>query len=702
MNNTIVEAPIAEKIPTEMTMHGDSRVDNYFWMRLSDEQKEAKNKDDQTKKVEDYLHAENAYYDEITAHTNDFQTSLFEEMKGRIKEDDSSVPYKKNGYFYITKYQKGEQYPIFTRKKKSLEAEEELLFNVNDLAKGHDYFQLGGLSVSPNNKLVAFSVDTVSRRQYTLRVKSLQTGEVFKDEITNTTGGAVWANDNKTLFYTKKDPVSLRSYKVFKHVLGTAQSEDIEVYHESDDTYGVGVTKTKSNEFIVIASYATLSSEYRVLDADNANGDFKVIQKRVRNLEYSVSHYGDHFYLLTNRDGARNFKLMKTPIHQTSQENWVDIIPHREDTLLEDVSIFKEYLVLEERTNGLNRIRIKRWDGTEDYYLPFTEETYTAEVYANPDFDTAIMRYSYNSMTTPSAVIDFNMFDQSKDIKKEQEVLGEAFDKNNYTSTRLWAEARDGKKIAISIVHRKDLEINEHTPVLQYAYGSYGYTISDGFSTTRLSLLDRGFIYALAHIRGSEYLGRHWYEDGKLLNKVNTFNDFIDCSKYLIANNYTSPSHLYAMGGSAGGLLMGAIANMNAELYHGIVAAVPFVDVISTMLDESIPLTTGEFDEWGNPKDQEYYEYIKAYSPYDQVTTKSYPNMLVTTGYWDSQVQYWEPAKWVSKLRDLKIDSNIILMHTNMDAGHGGASGRFDALKEIARDYSFLLDLEKKVGESQE
>ena len=702
MNNTIVEAPIAEKIPTEMTMHGDSRVDNYFWMRLSDEQKEAKNKDDQTKKVEDYLHAENAYYDEITAHTNDFQTSLFEEMKGRIKEDDSSVPYKKNGYFYITKYQKGEQYPIFTRKKKSLEAEEELLFNVNDLAKGHDYFQLGGLSVSPNNKLVAFSVDTVSRRQYTLRVKSLQTGEVFKDEITNTTGGAVWANDNKTLFYTKKDPVSLRSYKVFKHVLGTAQSEDIEVYHESDDTYGVGVTKTKSNEFIVIASYATLSSEYRVLDADNANGDFKVIQKRVRNLEYSVSHYGDHFYLLTNRDGARNFKLMKTPIHQTSQENWVDIIPHREDTLLEDVSIFKEYLVLEERTNGLNRIRIKRWDGTEDYYLPFTEETYTAEVYANPDFDTAIMRYSYNSMTTPSAVIDFNMFDQSKDIKKEQEVLGEAFDKNNYTSTRLWAEARDGKKIAISIVHRKDLEINEHTPVLQYAYGSYGYTIPDGFSTTRLSLLDRGFIYALAHIRGSEYLGRHWYEDGKLLNKVNTFNDFIDCSKYLIANNYTSPSHLYAMGGSAGGLLMGAIANMNAELYHGIVAAVPFVDVISTMLDESIPLTTGEFDEWGNPKDQEYYEYIKAYSPYDQVTTKSYPNMLVTTGYWDSQVQYWEPAKWVSKLRDLKIDSNIILMHTNMDAGHGGASGRFDALKEIARDYSFLLDLEKKVGESQE
>lgn len=700
MNNTIVQPPIAQKIRTEMEMHGDVRVDNYFWMRLSDEQKEAAHKDDQTNSVEAYLHSENAYYDEITAHTNDFQTALFEEMKGRIKEDDSSVPYKKNGYFYITKYQKGEQYPIFTRKKETLDAAEELLFNVNELAKGHDYFQLGGLNVSPNNELVAFSVDTVSRRQYVLQVKNLRTGEHFKDIITNTSGGAVWANDNKTLFYTKKDPVSLRSYKIFKHVLGTEQCEDVEVYHESDDTFGVGVTKTKSGDFIVIASYATLSSEYRVLDANKPEGAFKVIQPRERDLEYSISHYGAHFYLLTNKDGASNFKLMKTPITQTSKENWIDVIPHREETLLEDISIFKDYLVLEERTNGLNKIRIKRWDASEDYYLPFDEETYTAEVYANPDFDTDVMRYSYNSMTTPSAVIDFNMRDQSKEIKKEQEVLGGTFDKKNYVSKRLWAEARDGKKIAISMVHRKDIEISENTPVLQYAYGSYGYTISDGFSTTRLSLLDRGFIYAVAHIRGSEYLGRNWYEDGKLLNKVNTFNDFVDCSKYLIANNYTSPKHLYAMGGSAGGLLMGAIANMNAELYHGIIAAVPFVDVISTMLDESIPLTTGEFDEWGNPKDKEYYDYIKSYSPYDQVTAKEYPNMLVTTGYWDSQVQYWEPAKWVSKLRALKTDKNLLLLHTNMEAGHGGASGRYNALKETARDYSFILDLENKIAGS--
>jgi len=525
----------------------------------------------------------------------------------------------------------------------------------------------------------------------------LVTGEVFKDVITNTTGGSVWANDNKTLFYTKKDPVSLRSYKVFKHVLGTDESEDVEVYHESDDTFGVGVAKTKSNEFIVIASYTTLSSEYRVLDANNPNGSFKVVQPRERNLEYSVSHYGDHFYMLTNKDGAKNFKLMKTLVTKTSKENWVDVIPHREDTLLEDVSIFKEYLVLEERTNGLNKIRIKRWDATKDYYLPFSEETYTAEVYANPEFDTDMIRYSYNSMTTPSSVIDFNMSDRSKEVKKVQEVLGGKFDQNNYTSKRVWVTARDGKKIAISLVHRKDTEINENTPVLQYAYGSYGYTIPDGFSTTRLSLLDRGFVYALAHIRGSEYLGRDWYEDGKLLKKKNTFTDFIDCSKYLIEHNYTSADHLYAMGGSAGGLLMGAIVNMNPELYNGIIAAVPFVDVISTMLDESIPLTTGEFDEWGNPKEKEYYDYIKSYSPYDQVKAKAYPNMLVTTGYWDSQVQYWEPAKWVAKLRALKTDSNILVMHTNMEAGHGGASGRFNVLKETAKDYSFLLDLENKI-----
>ncbi|MFL0099418.1 S9 family peptidase [Tenacibaculum maritimum] len=697
MKKNNMEAPIADKEPKKLEKHGDVRIDNYFWMRLSDEQKNAAEKDSQTQKVYDYLNAENAYFDKMTFNTKDFQEELFEEMKGRIKEDDASVPYKSNGYFYITRYEKGSQYPIYSRKKRTLEAIEEILFNVNDEAKGHDYFQLGGLNISPDNKLAAFAIDTVSRRQYVIKVKNLETGEIYPDEIKNTTGGSVWANDNKTLFYTKKDPLTLRSSKIFKHILGTSPDDDVEVFEEKDDTFGVFVTKTKSKKYIVIGSYSTVSSEYQVLEANDPTGNFKLIQPRERDLEYDIAHYQDCFYIKTNKDGAINFKLMKTPENKTEKENWVDVIPHREDTLLEDMSIFKDYLVLEERSEGLSKIRIKRWDETEDYYLPFEEETYSVGVYSNPDFDTDVIRYSYNSMTTPSSVIDFNMKSQTKEVKKEQEVLGGKFDKQNYTSKRIWAQARDGKKVAISLVYRKDLQINENTPVLQYAYGSYGYTIPDGFSTTRLSLLDRGFIYALAHIRGSQYLGRDWYEDGKMLFKKNTFTDFVDCSKYLIEKGYTSPKHLYAMGGSAGGLLMGAVINMNPELYNGIIAAVPFVDVISTMLDDSIPLTTGEYDEWGNPNNKEYYDYIKSYSPYDQVTAKQYPNMLVTTGLHDSQVQYWEPAKWVAKLRDLKTDKNVLYLHTNMEAGHGGASGRFDALKETAREYTFFLALEDKL-----
>ncbi|WP_165731263.1 S9 family peptidase [Polaribacter sp. 20A6] len=697
MKSTDAKTPVAEKQPTELEKHGDVRIDNYFWMRLSDEQKNAIDKDTQTEKVVNYLEEENTYYNEVTAYTKPFQEELFEEMKGRIKEDDSSVPYKDNGYFYITRYEIGNQYPIYSRKKENLEADEEVLFNVNEMAKDFDYYQLGGLNISSDNKLAVFATDTVSRRQYFLRIKNLETGEIYKDIIENTTGGSVWANDNKTIFYTKKNPETLRSEKVFRHVLGTPTSEDVEVFHENDDTFGTYVTKSKSDKYIIIGSYNTISTEAQYLDADNPTGAFTMLQPRERDLEYSVAHFGDYFYLLTNKDNAINFKLMKTPITNTTKENWVDVIPHRDDTLLEDFSIFKDYLVLEERTNGLNKIRIKRWDETKDYYLPFNEETYSVGVYANPDFDTDVIRYSYNSFTTPSSVIDFNMKDQSKEVKKEQEVLGGKFNKENYVSRRVWASARDGKKVAISLVYHKDTELNNNTPVLQYAYGSYGYTIPDSFSTTRLSLLDRGFVYALAHIRGSEYLGREWYEDGKMLNKKNTFNDFIDCSQYLIDNNYTSPEHLYAMGGSAGGLLMGAIVNMNPELYNGIIASVPFVDVISTMLDDSIPLTTGEYDEWGNPNDKEYYDYIKSYSPYDQVKAKDYPNILVTTGFHDSQVQYWEPAKWVAKLRELKTDNNLLLLETNMEAGHGGASGRFDALKETAKMYSFFLALEDKL-----
>ena len=695
--NKDVKTPKAEIQAKSLTIHNSTRIDNYFWMRLTDEQKIAKNKDAQTQKVEAYLNSENKYFDKVTASTNNFQKELFEEMKGRIKEDDTSVPYFRNQYFYITRFEKGSQYPIYSRKKETLEAKEELLFNVNEEAEGHEYFQLGGLNVSPDNNLVAFATDTVSRRQYTIQIKNLETGKILSDKIENTTGGSVWSNDNKTLFYTKKDPLTLRSSSIYRHILGTDASEDVIVFEEKDETYNTYVYKTKSHKFIVIGSSSTLSSEFRIISADKPYGEWKVIQPREENLEYSLAHYGDYFYIQTNKDNATNFKLMKTSVNKTTKENWVDVIPHREETLLEDVSIFKNYLVIEERTEGLGKIRIKTWDGKEDYYLPFDEETYSAGVYSNPEFDTDVIRYSYNSMTTPNSVIDFNMKSQTKEIKKEQEVLGGKFDKNNYKSERVWATARDGKKVAISLVYHKDTELNKNTPLLQYAYGSYGYTISDGFSSTRLSLLDRGFVYALAHIRGGQYLGREWYNDGKMMNKKNTFFDFIDCSKFLIENNYTSAEHLYAMGGSAGGLLVGAVSNLNPELYNGIIAAVPFVDVISTMLDESIPLTTGEFDEWGNPKEKEAYDYMLSYSPYDQVTKKEYPNMLVTTGYFDSQVQYWEPAKWVAKLRELKTDDNILLLHTNMDVGHGGASGRFDALKETARDYTFLLALENKL-----
>jgi len=695
--NKKVKTPKAEIQAKSLTIHNSTRIDNYFWMRLTDEQKIAKNKDVQTQKVEAYLNSENEYFNQVTASTNNFQKELFEEMKGRIKEDDTSVPYFRNQYFYITRFEKGSQYPIYSRKKENLEANEEILFNVNEEAKGHEYFQLGGLNVSSDNNLVAFATDTVSRRQYTIQIKNLETGKILSDKIENTTGGSVWSNDNKTLFYTKKDPLTLRSSSIYRHILGTDASEDVVVFEEKDETYNTYVYKTKSHKFIVIGSSSTLSSEFRIISADNPYGDWKVIQPREDNLEYSLAHYGDYFYIQTNKDNATNFKLMKTPVNKTTKENWVDVIPHREETLLEDVSIFKNYLVIEERTEGLSKIRIKTWDGKEDYYLPFDEETYSAGVYSNPEFDTDVIRYSYNSMTTPNSVIDFNMKNQTKDVKKEQEVLGGKFNKNNYKSERVWATARDGKKVAISLVYHKDTELTKDTPLLQYAYGSYGYTISDGFSTTRLSLLDRGFVYAVAHIRGGQYLGREWYNNGKMMNKKNTFFDFIDCSKFLIENNYTSAKHLYAMGGSAGGLLVGAVSNLNPELYNGIIAAVPFVDVISTMLDESIPLTTGEFDEWGNPKEKEAYDYMLSYSPYDQVQAKDYPNMLVTTGYFDSQVQYWEPAKWVAKLRELKTDDNILLLHTNMDVGHGGASGRFDALKQTARDYTFILALENKL-----
>lgn len=683
---TITRAPVAKKEAKELNKHDDLRLDDYYWM-----------KDREDPEVIAYLEAENEYYNKLTAHTKDFQDRLFLEMKSRIKEDDSSVPYKKNGYWYIRRFETGKEYPVYSRKKEVETANEEILFNGNEMAKGHEYFHLGGITVSPDNTMASFGLDTISRRQYHIQVKNLATGEIFPDKMENTTGGSVWAADNKTLFYTKKDPVTLRSDKIYKHVLGTPSSEDELIYHEDDDTFYAFVYKSKSEKYIIIGSTSTLTSEYRVLKADDPNGKFKIFSARERGVEYSIYHYGNQFYVHTNKDKATNFKMMKTDENNTSSENWEAFIPHRDNVLLEDMDIFKDYYVLSERENGLNKLKIVRWDGGDNYYLPFDNETYTAGTTSNVDFDTKILRYAYNSMTSPSSVIDFNMETQVKDIKKEQEVMGGKFNKENYRSERVWATARDGVKVPISLVYHKDTKLDGASPLLQYAYGSYGSTVDPYFSTARLSLLDRGFIYAIAHVRGGQYLGRQWYQNGKMFNKKNTFTDFVDCSKFLIEKKYTSSSHLYASGGSAGGLLMGAIVNMAPGLYKGVIAAVPFVDVITTMLDDSIPLTTGEYDEWGDPDEKESYDYMKSYSPYDQVARQEYPNLYVSTGLHDSQVQYWEPAKWVAKLREYKTDDNLLFLDTNMDAGHGGASGRFESLKEVAKEYAFILDLEGKI-----
>tara|TARA_B110000037_G_scaffold19614_1_gene20979 strand:+ start:4867 stop:6999 length:2133 start_codon:yes stop_codon:yes gene_type:complete len=676
-------APLAKQIPKNLSIHDDVRVDEFYWLN-----------DRENPEVIDYLNKENDYYNAHTADTKDFQVDLFKEMKSRIKEDDSSVPYKYNGYWYITKYEKGKDYPIYTRKKETLEAAEELLFDCNEMAKDHTYFRLVGMNISPNNELISYGIDTTGRRQYGLHIKDLKTNKIFKEEISNTTGGSTWANDNTTLFYTLKDETTLRSEAIYKHKLDTDPKLDTLIFEETDDTFGVSVYKTKSNKYLVIGSYSTLTSEFQILNADTPDGNFKVFQERTRGLEYGISHFEDSFYVVSNADGAQNFKLSKTSETQTEKTYWKDVIPHRENVLLEDIEIFKDFLVVSERENGLNQIHIKRWDGTDSYYLPFESETYTAYTSTNIDFDTTILRYGYQSLTTPSSVIDFDMETKSKTIKKEQEVLGGKFKKENYTSERLWATAADGTKTPISLIRRVDTKKSSETPLLLYAYGSYGSTIDPYFSTVRMSLLDRGFIFAIAHIRGGEYLGRQWYEDGKLLKKKNTFSDFVDCSKYLISENYTSAKHHYAMGGSAGGLLMGAIINLAPELYNGVVAQVPFVDVVTTMLDDSIPLTTGEYDEWGNPNEKESYDYMKSYSPYDNVANKLYPNMLVTTGLHDSQVQYWEPAKWVARLRAQNNNTAQLYLQTNMEAGHGGASGRFEALKEVAAEYAFLLDLE--------
>jgi oligopeptidase B len=677
--------PVAEIIPKQRIIHGDTVTDNYYWMIDY-----FKKGPDSTKTV-DYLKAENSYLEQMMSGTKALQTDLFKEMKGRIKEKDESVPVFKNGYFYYSRTEEGKEYSKYCRKKGTLKAGEELLLDIDEMAKGHPYYSARGYSISPDNKLLAYGVDNVSRRQYTIYIKNLETGELAADAIPNTEGDPVWAADNKTLFYTAKHPVTLLSEKIRKHRLGTEASKDPVVYEEKDKSNYIGVDKSKSGKYIFIYSQATLSSEARMISADQPDAEFKVFQPRTKEVLYSIVPLEDKFLVLTNWK-AKNFRLMECPLDQTGKEYWKEVIPHRKDVLLEEVEEFKDFIVISERKNGLAQLRISNTNGPE-HYIDFGEPAYTASVGSNPEYNSKTLRYVYTSMTTPVSVYDYNMETKARKLMKQQEVVG-GYNKDEYATERLYATAKDGTQVPISIVYKKGLKMDGNAPLLLYAYGSYGHSMDASFSGNNLSLLNRGFVFAIAHIRGGQEMGRQWYEDGKLMKKMNTFTDFIDCGKFLIAEKYTSAQHLYAQGGSAGGLLMGAIINLQPQLWHGIIAQVPFVDVVNTMLDESIPLTTNEFDEWGNPKNADAYHYMKSYSPYENIEKKDYPNMLVATGLHDSQVQYFEPAKWVAKLRATKTGKNVLLLKTDMDFGHGGASGRFDYLKDIALNYSFLLSLE--------
>ena len=680
MKNNLKE-PIAEKIEKKLSIHGDTRIDEYYWLNQRGD-----------KKVIDYLNAENSYRDLYMKDYKGLEEELFQEIKSRIKEDDSSVPYLDNGYYYYTRYEKGKQYPIYCRKKGSLEAKEEVLIDANIMSEGYDYFRVGDIEISPDDKIMAYSIDTLSRRIYTIYFMNLETREIHKENIKNTSGSITWANNSKTLFYNLKDVETLRTDRVMMHNLNS-NNTDKEIFFEDDETFSVYSYKTKNDKYIIIGSSSTLSQEFRYVSADSPNKDFKIFQKRVNGLEYSIDHFNEKWFIRTNKDKATNFKLMICDENKTNKENWKDYISHRQDVLLEDIDLFNNHLVITERKTGLRRIEIRPWKGGDSHYIEFEDEAYSLYSSTNLETNTNKFRYSYSSMTTPNSVIEYDMNSREKIILKETEVLGGKFDKNNYVSLRVWAPARDGKKIPISLVYRKDMYKNGENPLLLYGYGSYGITNNASFSSVRLSLLDRGFVYAIAHIRGSQYLGREWYDDGKMFKKKNTFYDFIDSGKFLIKEGYSNDEKLFAMGGSAGGLLMGAVVNMEPKLFRGIVAGVPFVDVITTMLDEDIPLTTFEYDEWGNPNNKDSYDYMLSYSPYDQVEEKEYPAIFITTGYHDSQVQYFEPAKWIARLRDRRTNNEPLLMYCNMDAGHGGASGRFEAYKETAMEYAFFISL---------
>jgi oligopeptidase B len=679
--------PIAPIQAHWRTIHGDSVLDNYYWMYDY-----FGNGPDSTQAV-NYLIAENKYLDTVMEKTKKFQADLFLEMKSRIKEKDEEAPYLKNAYYYYTRTDEGKQYYKYCRRKGSMQSKEEVMLDVDQMAAGHAYYAVNGLIVSDDNKLLAFGVDTVSRRQYIIHIKNLETGEILADQITNTTGSPCWANDNKTIFYTSKNPATLLSDKIYRHSLGTGMNQDQLVYEEKDPANYIQVFKSKNRKYIFIASSATLSSEYKMIDASSPNDPFRVFQPRMKDVLYYVSVLDNKFLIQTNKDSATNFKLMECPLNQTSAATWKTFVPTRSDVLIESVEEFKDFIVLSERKNGLAQMHVISLKDNMTYNIDFGEASYTAYFAQNEEFNSKNVQYSYTSLTTPFSVYDYNMVTREKKLIKQQPVLG-GYKASDYTTERLYAIAGDGTKIPISLLYKKGFKKGVHAPLLLYGYGSYGFSMDASFSSTRLSLLNRGFVYAIAHIRGGQEMGRYWYLNGKLMKKKNTFTDFIDCGKFLVNEKYTEPAHMYAMGGSAGGLLMGAVTNMAPDLWHGVIAQVPFVDVVNTMLDEKIPLTTNEYDEWGNPNEKPAYYYMKSYSPYENVERKNYPNLLVITGLHDSQVQYFEPEKWVAKLRAMKTNNNVLLLHTNMEFGHGGASGRFDYLKDIALDDAFLFSME--------
>lgn len=679
--------PVAEEKEHWRIEHGDSVLDNYYWMY------DYFGKGPDSAKVVDYLKTENAYLDTMMGGTKQLQADLFAEMKARIKEKDESVPVFKNGYYYYTRTEDGKQYYKYCRKKGSLDAKEEVLLDVDKMAEGHAYYTVTGFDISQNNKLLAYAVDEISRRQFTIYVKNLETGEILKDAVKNTQGDPCWAGDNKTFFYTAKHPATLLSEKIKRHILGTNAAKDNVVYEEKDKSNFIGVYRSKNNKFILIYSQAIMSAEVRMIDADKPHDSSKVFQSRLKDVLYEVLPLEDKFLILTNKDDAKNFKLMECPLGKTNAANWKEVIPNRNDVLLQSVEEFNNFIVINERKEGLVKMRIISLKDNAEHYIDFGEAAYSASFGANPEYSSTKLRYEYTSLTTPFSTYDYNMATRDKKLMKQVEVVG-GYNAKDYVTERLYVTAKDGTKIPVSLVYKKGFKKDGNAPLLLHGYGSYGISMDAGFNIPRLSLLNRGFVYAIAHIRGGQEMGRQWYDNGKMMNKKNTFTDFIDCGEYLVKENYTSKEHLYAQGRSAGGLLMGAVINMAPDLWNGVIANVPFVDVVNTMLDESIPLTTNEFDEWGNPKNSYSYFYMKTYSPYENIEKKNYPNLLVTTGLYDSQVQYFEPAKWVAKLRAMKTDEKVLLFHTNMEFGHSGASGRFDFLKDIALSYAFLFTLE--------